>query len=186
MDLEVIKNKMNARVEKTIESLKKDFSGLRTGRASTALLDSIMVEAYGAVVPLQQVASVSVPESRMLAVSVWDKGVIKMVEKAIRESDLGLNPMNDGQTLRIPLPPLSEERRVELCKIAAKYTETARVSIRSIRRDEIDAVKKMEKDGLCSEDDVKRAEAEIQKITDAKIAECDAMLKTKEEEIKVV
>ncbi|HAW34470.1 MAG TPA: ribosome recycling factor [Alphaproteobacteria bacterium] len=174
------------RMDKTVEALKKDFSGLRTGRASTALLDGLMVEAYGAMTPLSQVGTVSVPESRMLSVQVWDRSLVKSVEKAIRSSDLGLNPMNDGQLIRIPIPPLNEERRIELTKIAAKYTEQARIAVRNIRRDAMDAVKKMQKDGEISEDDQKKYETEIQNMTDATIKTMDEMLKVKDQEIKQV
>ena len=173
-------------VPENIESLKKDFSGLRTGRASTGLLDSILVDAYGSMVPINQVGNISVPEARMLSVNVWDKNLLKHVEKAIRESSLGLNPMNDGVQIRIPLPPLSEERRVELTKIAGKYTEEARVAVRNIRRDILDKIKKMKNDGDISEDDQKRYEEDVQKMTDQAIDEMDELLKIKEGEIKQV
>lgn len=186
MSFNELKADMQDRVQKSIEALKKEFTGLRTGRASTALLDSIMVDAYGSMVPINQVGNVSVPEARMLSVNVWDKNLLKHVEKAIRESSLGLNPMNDGVQLRIPLPPLSEERRVELSKIAGKYTEEARVAVRNIRRDILDKVKKMKNDGEISEDDQKRYEEDVQKITDKAIAEMDEILKAKEAEIKQV
>ncbi len=181
-----IKTDMQTRLGKTQEALKKDFAGLRTGRATTALLDPIMVDAYGSMVPLNQVGNVSVPEARMLSVQVWDKSLMKHVEKAIMESGLGLNPMNDGQCIRIPIPPLSEERRVELCKIAGKYTETARISARNIRRDALDEVKKLKNANEISEDDQKRFETEIQTLTDNTIKALDDMLKTKEVEIKQV
>lgn len=183
---EEIKKDTSSRMDKTIEALKKDFSGLRTGRASTALLDGIMIEAYGAMTPLSQIGTVSVPEPRMLSVQVWDKSMVKSVEKAIMSSDLGLNPMNDGQLIRIPIPPLNEERRIELTKVAAKYTEQGRVAIRNIRRDGMDAVKKMQKDGEISEDELKKYETEIQNMTDAAIKNMDEMLKNKEQEIKQV
>jgi len=186
MDYSQIKATMQEHLAKTEESLRKDFAGLRTGRASTGLLDGIMVEAYGATVPLNQVGNVSVPEARMLSVQVWDRNLLKVVEKAIRESDLGLNPMNDGQMIRIPIPPLSEERRIELCKIAGKYTETARVSARNVRREALDAVKKMKQENSISEDDQKRYETEIQNLTDKTVATLDEMLKNKETEIKQV
>lgn len=186
MDYAQIKSTMQEHLAKTEESLRKDFAGLRTGRASTGLLDGIMVEAYGATVPLNQVGNVSVPEARMLSVQVWDRGLLKVVEKAIRESGLGLNPMNDGQLIRIPIPPLSEERRIELCKIAGKYTESARVSARNVRREALDAVKKMKQDNAISEDDQKRFETEIQNLTDKTVATLDDMLKNKETEIKQV
>ena len=186
MNFNELKQDMQARVGKSIEALKKEFAGLRTGRASTGLLDSVMVNAYGAMVPLNQVGTVSVPEARMLSVSVWDKNLLKHVEKGIMEANLGLNPMNDGIQIRIPLPPLSEERRVELAKVAGKYTEESRVAVRNIRRDILDKVKKMKNDGEISEDDQKRYEDEIQKMTDAAIEEMDSLLKAKEVEIKQV
>lgn len=186
MDYSQIKSTMQNHLNKTEEALRKDFAGLRTGRATTALLDGIMVEAYGSVVPLNQVGNASVPEARMLSVQVWDKSLLKVVEKAIRESGLGLNPMNDGQTIRIPIPPLSEERRIELCKIAGKYTETARVSARNVRREALDAVKKLKQENAISEDDQKRYETEIQNMTDKTIAALDELFKNKETEIKQV
>lgn len=186
MSFNELKTDMQNRVAKSIESLKKEFSGLRTGRASTALLDSIMVDAYGSMMPINQVANVSVPEARMLSVSVWDKNLIKHVEKAIRESSLGLNPMNDGVQIRIPLPPLSEERRIELTKVAGKYTEEARVAVRNIRRDILDKIKKLKTDNEISEDEEKRYSEEVQKITDKAIADMDELLKAKEVEIKQV
>ena len=186
MDYAQIKANMQTHLAKTEESLRKEFAGLRTGRATTALLDGIMVEAYGSTVPLNQVGNASVPEARMLSVSVWDKSLMKAVEKAIRESGLGLNPMNDGQMIRIPIPPLSEERRIELCKIAGKYTETARVSARNVRREALDAVKKMKQENSISEDEQKRYEAEIQDLTDKTITALDELLKNKEVEIKQV
>ena len=186
MSFNELKTDMQERVQKTIESLKKDFSGLRTGRASTNLLDSIMVDAYGSVVPINPVANVSVPEARMLSVNVWDKNLLKHVEKAIRESSLGLNPMNDGIVIRIPIPPLSEERRIELIKIAGKYTETARVSVRNLRRDALDGIKKLKNDNEITEDEQKRYETEIQKMTDEGIKALDDALKAKEAEIKQI
>jgi len=186
MNFNELKTDMQVRVAKTIESLKKDFAGLRTGRASTALLDNIMVDAYGSMVPINQVGTVSVAEARMLSVNVWDKNLIKHVEKAIRESSLGLNPMNDGVQIRIPLPPLSEERRVELSKIAGKYTEEGKVAIRNIRRDILDKIKKMKNDNEISEDDEKRYGEEVQKITDNATSQMDELLKEKETEIKQV
>lgn len=186
MSFNELRTDMQTRVQKTIESLKKDFQGLRTGRASTGLLDSIMVDAYGSSVPINQVATVSVPEARMLSVNVWDKNLLKHVEKAIRESSLGLNPMNDGVSLRIPLPPLSEERRVELTKIAGRYTEDAKVAVRNIRRDILDKIKKLKNDNEISEDEQKRYEDEVQKITDNATKEMDELFKAKEAEIKQV
>ncbi len=186
MTYQEIKTDMQTRLGKTQDALKKDFSGLRTGRATTSLLDSVMVESYGTIVPLNQVGNVSVAEARMLSVSVWDKSMLKKVEKAIIEAGLGLNPMNDGTLIRIPIPPLSEERRIELIKIAGKYTETARVSVRSLRRDALDGIKKLKNDNAISEDEQKRYETEIQKLTDDGIKELDEMLKAKEVEIKQI
>ena len=186
MDFNALKKDMEERIVKTTEALKKEFSGLRTSRASVNLLDSIVVEAYGSVVPLNQVGNVSVPESRMLSVSVWDKSLMKHVEKAIRDSGLGLNPVNDGVQIRIPLPPLSEERRVELTKIAGKFTETARVSVRTIRREILDEIKKAQKASEISEDDEKTYAAQVQQIIDKAIENLDELLKAKEVEIKQV
>lgn len=186
MEYAQIKSNMQANLLKTEEALKKEFSGLRTGRATTALLDGIMVEAYGSVVPLNQVGNASVPEARMLSVQVWDKSLLKVVEKAIRDAGLGLNPMNDGQMIRVPIPPLSEERRIELCKIAGKYTETARVSARNVRREALDEVKKLKQANSISEDEQKRYETEIQALTDKTITVLDDLLKNKELEIKQV
>ena len=186
MSFNELKSDMQTRIAKTIESLKKDFQGLRTGRASTGLLDSIMVNAYGATVPINQVANISVPEARMLSVNVWDKNLLKSVEKAILESSLGLNPMNDGAGLRIPLPPLSEERRVELIKVAGRYTEEAKIAVRKIRRDILDKIKKMKNDNEIGEDDQKRYEEEVQELVDAATKEMDEHLKAKEAEIRQV
>ena len=184
MSWEQIKTDMQNNMAKAEEALKKEFSGLRTGRATTALLDGIMVEAYGSVVPLNQVGNVSVPDARTLSISVWDKSLIKAVEKAITEANLGLNPMNDGQLIRLPIPPLSEERRLEIVKIAGRYTEEVRVSVRNYRREALDALKAI-KDAI-SEDDYKRYEKEIQDLTDKTIAKLDETLKAKEAEIKQV
>jgi len=184
MSWDQIKSEMQNQIQKAEEALKKDFSGLRTGRASTTLLDGLMVEAYGSVVPLNQVGNVSVPDARTLSISVWDKSLIKSVEKAITEANLGLNPMNDGQLIRIPIPPLSEERRGELVKVAARFTEDVRVAVRNHRREALDALKAM-KDSM-SEDDFKRYEKEVQDMTDKAISTLDEMLKNKETEIKQV
>ena len=161
-DFNQIKQDIKNRMDKTLESLKSDFSGLRAGRAHASLLDGIMVESYGSMVPLSQVGTISVPDARTLSISVWDKSTAKAVEKAIMESDLGLNPASDGQLIRIPIPPLSEERRKELVKVAGKYAEQNKVAIRNLRRDGIDGVKKLKKDNLISEDEEKRFENEIQ------------------------
>lgn len=185
-DYNSLKNGTLERMEKTIEALKSDFGGLRAGRAHASLLDGIMVEAYGSVTPISQVGTVSVPDARTLSVSVWDKGLAKSVEKALRESDLGLNPMSDGQLIRIPVPPLSEERRKELVKIAGKYTEQSKIAIRNIRRDAMDEVKKMKKDSLISEDDEKKYNNDIQKWTDEAIKKVDEQLSAKEQDIMQV
>jgi ribosome recycling factor len=171
------------RMDGAIDALHKDFSGLRTGRASTALLDSIMVEAYGAHMPLNQVGSVSVPEPRMLSVQVWDKGSIKAVEKAIRESNLGLNPQTDGNLIRVPIPELSEERRIEMTKIAGRYAEQARVAVRNVRRDGMDTLKRMEKDSEISQDEHRARSDDIQKVTDEHIKAIDELYAQKEQEI---
>jgi len=170
---------LERRMEGALTSLAKEFQGLRTGRASTQLLDSVAVEAYGASMPINQIATVSVPEPRMLSVQVWDKENTKIVEKAIRESNLGLNPQVDGQLLRIPLPDLSEERRQELSKIAAKYAENAKIAVRNVRRDGMDTTKKMEKDGDISQDDRHIYDEEIQTITDKSINKIDELLSSK-------
>lgn len=186
MSFEYIKSAMQEKLAKTQEALKKDFAGLRTGRATTSLLDTVMVDAYGSVVPLNQVGNVSVSEARLLTVQVWDKSLIKHVEKGILEAGLGLNPMNDGVSIRIPIPPLSEERRIELIKVAGRFTETARVSARTVRRDALDEVKKLKNANEISEDEQKRFETEIQNMTDATIKALDEALKHKEAEIKQV
>jgi ribosome recycling factor len=185
-DFPSLKKDLQHKMESTLDVVKKEFSGLRTGRASAALLDPVQVEAYGSMTPLNQVASVSVPEPRMISVSVWDKGLAKSVEKAIREANLGLNPMADGTLIRVPIPPLTAERRTELTKIAHKYAEQARVAIRNVRRDGNDALKKMEKDGKISQDEHKRFQDEVQKITDQMIGKIDEALKHKEQEITQV
>ena len=177
---------LERRMEGALTALAKEFQGLRTGRASTQLLDSVAVEAYGASMPINQIATISVPEPRMLSVQVWDKDNTKIVEKAIRESNLGLNPQVDGQLLRIPLPDLSEERRQELSKIAAKYAENAKIAVRNVRRDGMDTTKKMEKDGDISQDDRHIYDEEIQTMTDKSINKIDELLSSKEVEIMQV
>jgi ribosome recycling factor len=174
------------RMDGALTALTHEFGGLRTGRASAAILDPIQVEAYGAVSPLNQVAGVTVPEPRMISVQVWDKSVVQAVDKAIRSANLGLNPIVDGQTLRIPVPPLTGERRTELTKVAAKYAETARVAVRNVRRDAMDHLKKLEKDHAISEDEHKRFGVEVQKATDEHIKKIDDALRHKEEEIMQV
>ena len=178
--------KARDRMDKTVAALKEEFVSLRTGRASAGLLDQVMVEAYGSTVPLNQVAAVSVPEPRSLTVAVWDRGVVVSVEKAIRAAGLGLNPVVEGQNLRVPVPPLTEERRKDLAKLAGKYAEQQRIAVRNVRRDAIDELKKAQKDGVITEDDLKRMSDEVQGFTDAAIKRVDELLKTKEQEIMQV
>jgi ribosome recycling factor len=166
-----------------LENLKHDLAGLRTGRASTALLDPIQVEVYGANMPINQVATVSVPEPRMISVQVWDRSNISAVEKAIRNAGLGINPITDGQMIRLPIPDLTEERRKELAKLASQYAEKARVAVRNVRRDGMDALKADEKKKDISEDEHKRLDTEVQKMTDDTIKEIDAVAHAKEQEI---
>lgn len=180
------KKDLQRRMEGALASLATEFSGLRTGRASVNLLDSVQVSAYGGMVPLSQVGSVSVTETRMLSVNIWDKSIVGAADKAIRESGLGLNPVMDGQTLRIPIPPLNEERRAELTKVAGKYAETARVAVRNVRRDGMDVLKKMEKDGDISEDEQRGLADEVQELTDLYVSKVDDALKAKEAEIMQV
>ena len=174
---------LQRRMHGAVEALKSDLVGLRTGRASTNLLDPINVEVYGAQMPLNQVATVSAPEPRLLSVQVWDKGNVGPVEKAIRSAGLGLNPITDGTMIRLPIPDLTEERRKELAKLAGQYAEKARIAARNVRRDGMDALKIDEKKGDISEDDRKRRETEVQKLTDSTIAELDAAAIAKEKEI---
>jgi len=178
--------KARDRMDKSVTALKDEFHTLRTGRASAGLLDQVMVEAYGATVPINQVAAVSVPEPRSLTVSVWDRGVVVSVEKAIRAAGLGLNPVVEGQILRIPIPPLTEERRRDLAKLAGKYAEQQRIAVRNVRRDAIDELKKAEKDGVITQDELKRMSDEVQGFTDAASKRGDELLKTKEQEIMQV
>jgi ribosome recycling factor len=174
---------LERRMTGAVEALKSDLGGLRTGRASTSLLDPVMVTVYGSNMPLNQVATVSVPEPRMISVQVWDKQNVGPVEKAIRSAGLGLNPINDGNTLRLPIPDLTEERRKELAKLAGSYAEKAKIAVRNVRRDGMDALKTDEKKGVFGEDDRKRHETEVQKITDATIADIDTVAAGKEKEI---
>lgn len=174
------------RMAGALDALGHEFSGLRTGRAHTSLLDTIRVNAYGSETPLNQVGSVSVPEPRMLSVQVWDKSIVQSVEKAIRESSLGINPIVDGQSIRIPIPPLNEERRRELTKVAGNYAEQARIAVRNVRRDGMEQVKKLEQDGHMSEDERRAHEGDVQKATDDSIQRIDDLLKTKSEEIMQV
>ncbi|XSG82456.1 MAG: ribosome recycling factor [Methyloligella sp. ZOD6] len=174
------------RMRGALTSVKQDFAGLRTGRASAGMLDPIQVNAYGSAMPLNQVGSVNVPEPRMITVQVWDKGLVSAVEKAIRESDLGLNPVVDGQILRLPIPELNEERRQDLAKVAHKYAEQARVAVRNVRRDGMESLKKMEKDGEMGKDEHHDFATEVQDLTDKVIKEIDEALAAKEAEIMQV
>src|ERR1700757_4262748 len=180
------KDEMDRRMSGAASSLKGELSGLRTGRASAALLDPVKVEAYGNTVPINQVGTISTPEARMITVQVWDKGLAKAVDKAIRDAGLGLNPQMDGQLLRIPLPELNEERRKELAKLASKYAEAARIAVRNVRRDGMDLLKRLEKDHKIGQDEHHKHGDELQKITDAHIKEIDSALHAKEQEIMQV
>jgi ribosome recycling factor len=181
-DLADIKRRMQG----STQSLKSDLASLRTGRASSSILDPVEIDAYGSKMPLSQVATVSVPEPRLLSVQVWDRGMVQAVEKAIRESSLGLNPQTEGQVIRLRIPELNQQRRQEMVKVAHKYAEAARVAARHVRRDGLDVLKKLEKDGEMSEDDSARNADLVQKATDQTIAEIDAALATKEKEIMQV
>jgi ribosome recycling factor len=179
-------NEIKRRMHGASAVLKTELSGLRTGRASAHLLDPVMVEAYGAEMPLNQVATTSVPEPRMISVNVWDRSLVHAVEKAIVNSNLGLSPATEGQTIRLRIPELNEERRKELVKVAHKYAETARVAVRHVRRDAMDVIKRLEKDHKISKDDHERFSADIQKATDSGIGEIDQLLAAKEKEILTV
>ncbi len=179
-------NDLKRRMDGAITSLKGEFASLRTGRASASLLDSIMIDAYGQSMPINQVGTVTVPEPRMVAVQIWDKGMVAAVDKAIRESDLGLNPIVDGTNLRIPLPDLNEERRKELVKIAHQYAESAKVAVRHVRKDGMDELKKQEKDGDIGEDDLRTGSDSVQKVTDETVKLIDTSLAQKEIEIMQV
>ena len=174
------------RMDKAVAALKEEFHSLRTGRASSGLLDQVVVEAYGSKMPINQVGSVSVPEPRAIMVSIWDKSMVGPVDKAIRTAGLGFNPVVEGQTLRIPIPPLTEDRRRELVKVAGKYAEQQKVAVRNVRRDAMDDLKKAEKDAVIAQDEHKRMETEVQKLTDEAIKRIDEALKTKEQEIMQV
>ncbi|MCB1482635.1 MAG: ribosome recycling factor [Rhodobiaceae bacterium] len=174
---------LKRRMDGAVSVLRSELGGLRTGRASASLLDPIQVDAYGAAMPLNQVGTVAVPEPRMISVQVWDRGLVSAVDKAIRESSLGLNPVVEGQLLRIPIPELNAERRQELVKVAHKYAEAARVAVRHVRRDGLDHLKKAEKDKTIGEDEARSRSDEVQKLTDAAISEIDEVLATKEKEI---
>jgi ribosome recycling factor len=179
-------NDVKRRMQGAVAAFKNDLASLRTGRASSSLLDPIQIESYGALMPINQVATVSVPEARLLSVQVWDRGMVSAVEKAIRESDLGLNPQTEGQTIRLRIPEMNEQRRKEMVKVAGKYAEEARVAARHVRRDCMDLLKKLEKDKHISEDDQVRHADQVQKATDQAISEIDSALTVKEKEIMQV
>jgi ribosome recycling factor len=179
-------NDLKRRMQGAVASLKQELSGLRTGRASTALLDHVQVEAYGNNMPLNQLGTISVPEPRLLHVQVWDRSMVHAVEKAISAANLGLTPSTEGQVLKLRIPELNEERRKEIVKVAHKYSETAKVAVRHVRRDGLELLKKMEKDHQISEDDHARQSGDVQKATDATIAEVEKMLAAKEKEIMTV
>jgi len=177
------KSDIERRMQGAVESLQHDLNGLRTGRANTSLLDPVQVEVYGSNMPLNQVATVSAPEPRLLSVQVWDRSNVTPVEKAIRNAGLGINPITDGQNIRLPIPDMTEERRKELAKLASSYAEKAKIAVRNVRRDGNDALKTDEKKKEIGEDERKRGEAEVQKLTDATIADIDAAFAAKEKEI---
>lgn len=183
MEFEATKKDIRRRMEGALDVLHKEFGGLRTGRAAASLLEPLTVEAYGQPMPMNQVGTIGVPEPRMLTVQVWDKGLVSSVEKSIRESDLGLNPSNDGQLVRVPIPPLSEERRVEITKIAGRYAEEAKVAVRNIRRHSLDELKKAEKSSDISQDELRDYSQEIQDVTDEFVTGMDDALAKKEQEI---
>ncbi|WP_164156165.1 ribosome recycling factor [Sandarakinorhabdus rubra] len=174
---------LERRTAGAIEALKHDLSSLRTGRANTGMLDPVQVEVYGSMMPLNQLATVTAPEPRMLTVSVWDRSNVTPVEKAIRSAGLGLNPITDGQTLRLPIPDMTEDRRKEMVKLAGSYAEKAKIAARNVRRDGMEALKAAEKKGKISQDEQKRLEAEVQKITDKAVTDIDAAASAKEKEI---
>lgn len=180
------KDELNRRMDGAVGTVKSELNGLRTGRASAALLDPVKVEAYGNISPINQVGTVGTPEPRLITVQVWDKGLVKAVDKAIRDAGLGLNPQTDGQLIRVPLPELNEERRKELVKLAHKYAEAARVAVRNVRRDGMDALKKAEKDGKIGQDEHHKLGDELQKLTDGHIRDIDQALHGKEQEIMQV
>lgn len=174
---------LKRRMQSTIQGFKHELGGLRTGRASASLVEPVQVQAYGQSMPLNQVATISIPEARSISVQVWDKGMVNAVDKAIRDSNLGLSPVVEGQVLRIRIPELNEQRRREMVKVAHKYSEDARISVRHVRRDGIDQLKKLLKEKLITEDDEKRFEADVQKATDQAVSEVDQALAVKEKEI---
>jgi len=180
---EKLLKEMEHRMEKTLEALRHELAGIRTGKATTALLDTVRVEMYGAAMPLNQVASVSAPEARLLVIQPWDRKAIHEIEKAIMKANLGLNPSNDGAVIRVPIPPLNEERRRDIVKLVKKMGEDSKIALRNIRRDVVEGVKKMEKSGEVPEDEGKRREQSVQKTTDKFVGDIDALLKKKEEEV---
>lgn len=181
-DMADLRKRMNG----AVEVLRKEFAGLRTGRASASLLEPITVPAYGSEMPLSQVGTIGVPESRMLSVQVWDKGLVKAVEKAIRSADLGLNPAVEGTLIRVPIPELSEERRAEIARIAARYAEAARVAVRNVRRDGMEHLKRQEKEGELSQDAQHKVAQQVQELTDSEIKQINDMLAAKEAEIMTI
>ena len=186
MDIETLLFDAEERMEKALVALERDFGKLRTGRATTSLVDNIKVDYYGAMTPVSQLASVAVPDSRTVTIQPWDKGAFSLVEKAILKSDLGLTPMNDGRIIRITVPPLTEERRKDLTKVSKKYTEDCKVAIRNIRRDAIEHFKKAQKASEITEDELKVAEKDLQKLTDDSCKELDVLLANKEKELMSV
>ena len=184
-DIEIDIDALSDHMEKSLAAMRRDFTTLRTGRASASMLDAVHVEAYGSRTPINQVATVNVPEPRMVTVNVWDKTMVEAVDKAIRTSGLGLNPVMDGTILRLPIPELNEERRKEMAKMLGQYAENAKISVRNVRRDGMDQIKKAKNDGM-SEDDMKVWQDEIQDITDAAIKKIDAALEVKQAEIMQV
>ena len=183
MSVADIRKSADSRMTKSLDTLKSNLSKLRTGRAHPSILDHVQVEYYGSPVPLNQVANINVPEPRLITVNVWDRSMVKAVDKAIREAGLGLNPQTEGQTIRVPIPDLNQERRRELTKVAAKYAEAARVAVRNVRRDGIEALRKQEKDGDISQDEQKKLERDIQHLTDDHIKRVDETLAQKDKEI---
>lgn len=181
--MEAVKKDAEERMEKALAALERDFSKLRTGRASTSLVDGLKVDYYGTPTPIGQLASVATPDSRTITIQPWDRGSFALVEKAILKSDLGLTPINDGKIIRIGIPPLTEERRKDLTKVSRKYGEEAKVAIRNIRRDANDSLKKLEKDKVHSEDEIKKAQDAVQKLTDSYVAKVDQKCQAKEKEI---
>jgi ribosome recycling factor len=185
-DLNSLKTDLTRRMDGALETLKRDFSGLRSGRASPSLLEPVRVEAYGSEMPLTQCATIAVPEARMITVQVWDRSLVTAVERAIREAGLGLNPQSDGQLVRVPIPQLTGERRAELAKAAARYAEASKVSVRGVRRDGMDQIKALQKKSIISEDDEKRWAEDVQKLTDQYIKNIDGQLADKDKEIRQV